>query len=53
VRRLLVHDRGRVMADLACAIAGGAWCGNTTEPAAWAADIVTAWDRISALPQAP
>jgi hypothetical protein len=23
-RRLLVHDRGRVLADLACAIAGGA-----------------------------
>jgi hypothetical protein len=22
-RRLLVHDRGRVLADLACAIAGG------------------------------
>jgi hypothetical protein len=23
--RLLVHDRGRVLADLACAVADGAW----------------------------
>jgi hypothetical protein len=65
--RILVHDRGRVVADPACAIADGArvisdfrvmpdQCERRLKIQAswpWAEAITAAWQRIDTLPQAP
>src|SRR5499427_2492735 len=55
-RRLLVHDRGRVMADLACAIADGAEVisdfrvmGDQEELFGLVASVPTAWRTLAGI----
>jgi hypothetical protein len=50
---MLAHSRYRDRADNPRTVFSIVLVGNKIAELPWAADIVTAWERISALPRAP